>query len=216
VSKRSYRRLAVVAGAALAVGSMAPAMAVRVNATGAGTAGAEVETIDVGNVLGSVQSNIALPTNLATNAIGGLQTTVNRATPVLLADIFGLLDNVECVADAGLTATAALNARVLGAVGIGLGGVSLNVAGLAAAPVEVAVGATECLGGLQSDVFTTVGDVRGAANAVGGIATGTARGAVAYAGSLPGAVINTVSPLFLTDLINVRAGANAGALVNIF
>ena len=54
MSKRSFRRLAVVAGAALAVGSMAPAMAVRVDA-GAGAA-AEVDPTmvvnDVVNITG--------------------------------------------------------------------------------------------------------------------------------------------------------------------
>ena len=59
MSKRSFRRLAVVAGAALAVGSMAPAMAVRVDA-GAGAA-AEVDPTMVVNDVVNITGALPLP-----------------------------------------------------------------------------------------------------------------------------------------------------------
>jgi hypothetical protein len=51
VSKRSYRRLAVVAGAALALGSMAPAMAQRIDVTGAAGADVSVDPVDATGIL---------------------------------------------------------------------------------------------------------------------------------------------------------------------
>jgi hypothetical protein len=59
VSKRSFRRLAVVAGAALAVGSMAPAMAVRIDA-GAG-AEAEIDPTMVVNDVVNITDALPLP-----------------------------------------------------------------------------------------------------------------------------------------------------------
>jgi hypothetical protein len=126
VSKRSFRRLAVVAGAALAVGSMAPAMAVRIDA-GAG-AEAEVDPTmvvnDVVNITGALPlpglGALPIPTYTQLNGTlltaGGLglaglgigagvaNNAVNNADNIVAAlDLGGLLP--EC----GLVAVASCN-----------------------------------------------------------------------------------------------------------
>jgi hypothetical protein len=78
VSKRSYRRLAVVAGAALACGTMAPAMAARVSAGEGAGATASVNTVDISDVTGLLPLNQQVLGGLGLGGdlvLGGLQLT---------------------------------------------------------------------------------------------------------------------------------------------
>jgi hypothetical protein len=217
VSKRSYRRLAVVAGAALAVGSTAPAMAQRIDARAVGTAAVSADAIDVSDVLGGVQStDLSLPTGLAFETLGSVRNTVGIAAPILTADVLGLLGPVQCAAGSAIGTALDANAGALATVGVSGGTISANVGALVGAPLTLFGAVTECVDELKSDVFTTLSHGRAAVGAASGIATNTALSAVAYAGSLPGAVVSTASPFSLLDqLINVTATGGASALVSI-
>jgi hypothetical protein len=96
VSKRSYRRLAVVAGAALAVGSMAPAMAQRIDVDA--DANASVDAADLITVLpldvvdvtglvnvGTVQAVNSLVMNDVTAIVNALNVDVGDITADVLA-----------------------------------------------------------------------------------------------------------------------------------
>ena len=219
MSKRSYRRLAVVAGAALAVGSMAPAMAAQVGSNNTAGAGVEVETINVGSLLGSVQQNQQLSPTALLGAVTGVQTLATTKAAVLSSDVLatGLhaVSGVQCIVGAGTEAVLGLTA--LASAGaeahVGLGSLGLGLDGLAVlgSPVVLVGDATECLGQVRSDVFKTVDDVKGTATAVAGVATGTAMSAVAMAGGLPGSVMTTASPLLLNDILSIAVNGGASS-----
>jgi hypothetical protein len=178
VSKRSFRRLAVVAGAALAVGSMAPAMAVRIDA-GAG-AEAEIDPTmvvnDVVNITGALPlpelGDLPIPSYTQLNGTlltaGGLglaglgigagvaNNAVNNADNIVAAlDLGGLLP--EC----GLVAVASCNTGASGNVvipvqvagNIGGFGLPLGVSDV----TETVFGLTGGLTGLLD--VTATGDV---------------------------------------------------------
>ncbi|MCA1843934.1 MAG: hypothetical protein LC792_12275, partial [Actinobacteria bacterium] len=169
MSKRSYRRLAVVAGAALAVGSMAPAMAAQVASANSADAGVAVDTIDVNQILGGAQSS-QLPTSLVLSNLGNVQSLAGGTAFALSSDAQTIalhaLGGVQCVASTGLSSVLGLGAVATGGatVGVGLGGVGLGLDGAAAlvtAPLTLVGSATQCLAPLKGDVLTTVNQVKG-------------------------------------------------------
>ena len=219
MSKRSYRRLAVVAGAALAIGSMAPAMAAQVVSTNAASAAVDVDTIDVAPILGLVQSN-GLSTTALLNSVSGVRTIATTTAFGTVADVQnvvgGAIFGAQCVVGTGTSAVLGLSATALANAGaglnVGLGGVGLGLGGgavaLAGAPALVG-SATGCIGPLQAAALGTVGSVQGAATTVAGLASGTALTAVSTAPGLVRGVITTATPLLLNDLLNI--GVSGGA-----
>jgi hypothetical protein len=84
VSKRSHRRLAVVAGAALALGSMAPALAVRVD-------GDAEASVDLESLLGDVSGDaLGLDGLLDLNILADVLGTVQAVPAAVLADAAAL------------------------------------------------------------------------------------------------------------------------------
>jgi len=220
VSKRSFRRLAVVAGAALAVGSMAPAMAAQVVSTNSAGAGVAVDTIDVSQILGGAQSN-QLPTSLVLGNVNAVETLAGGTAFAAVADVqkigYDALGGVQCVAGVGTSSVLGLGAVATGGatVGVGLGGVGLGLggaAGLVAAPLTLVGNATTCLNSLKGDVLTTANHVQGAAMMAAGLATSTALQAPGMAANLQPTVIHALSPLLLNNLATV--GVSGGASSN--
>lgn len=218
MSKRSYRRLAVVAGAALAVGSMAPAMAQRVEANGSGDV--SIETLDANDVLSEIQATnltslVPITSVLAT--AGQAQTVATAAVGVIRTDANAILGDAFCLADAGLGATLGVSAGALGQVNVGLGGLNVGLAGVVNAPLAVAGDATECIGGIVNHALTTAGHVQAVAGVATGLATSAALGAVGTVQSLPGTVLNTAGGLLMSDalgsILSITASGQADANV---
>lgn len=213
MSKRSYRRLAVVAGAALAVGSMAPAMAVRVDGAGVAGANASVETVDVNDLLPQ-SVNIPLP---GTAFIGGtlheVKSDLHTAKTLLVGDVHDIVSAALGCTDLGVNAVGGVSAAVLANATVGTGGLNGAVRALVNAPVFVATdGLFECLDGVKVAVGDTVSDAKLAVGNVAGTATVAATTAAAYATTLPSAVLNTAGGIIfndaLTAILSVRvAGA---------
>jgi hypothetical protein len=227
VSKRSSRRLAVVAGAALAVGSMAPAMATRIDGPdvrAVGTAGVAVNGVDADALMGSVgSSDLALPTNLVFGSLGNIKATLGYFGPLLVSDAYNVLsDGVGCpiyataggLDDLGLAAVARVAAHVDLAHVVAVG----NAAAVLDGPLGVVGDLKDCLGEVKSDAIDLLGDTKAAVTTVAGVATGTALGVAATATSLPTGVAGTAAPLVLNTLngLNVEAFAQAAALVSLF
>jgi hypothetical protein len=207
MSKRSYRRLAIVAGAAVALGSMAPAMAAHVTSGGNGSV--SVDSIGVTDVTDALPP-VALPTAMVSTLAGSLLGTAHAVPALALADAHNVVDDAF-----GLTGgvlSTGLGAGATGAVDAGLGTVSVNVAGLVNAPVDVLglVGSS----GLVGDTVGAVGGVAGLAVPVAlqtaGVATSTAFSTVGTAFALPG----TVSGL-LSAVLGTSASANVGLLAGV-
>ena len=225
MSKRSYRRLAVVAGAALAVGSMAPGTAFllddldpEVKAGGAATV--SVDTIDVSDVMGRVQSShLSLPTGLVFGTLGGVRATLGYHAPILVGDVIEILGNVKCPVAAALDLDVVAKVIATAGLSVGNGGIALGATALAlaVAPLEVVEDIQYCLGQIKADVVETLVDTKAAVATVAGLATGTALGAVATATGVPALVLGTATPLVFGTLnnLNVVATAQLAAVVSI-
>ena len=120
MSKRSFRRLAVVAGAALAVGSMAPALAVRIDA-GAG-AEAEIDPTMVVNDVVNITGALPLPE--LSDANGLVDNVLDHAT-LLGLGLGGSLLGADC----GLVAVASCNTTPVVDADIPVNAAGLNVLG---------------------------------------------------------------------------------------
>ena len=203
MSKRSYRRLAVVAGAALAVGSMAPAMAARVSS--GGTASASVDSVDISSVVDSIPP-VSVSTGGVTLLAGSLLGTATSAPVLLFNDASNIVGDAMGMANGALGSS--LSAAANGGVTAGPGGATVNLAGVAGAPLNGlgSLGSS----GLVDDTLGTVNDVTGIAvpTALGAadLATSTAFGAVGTAMSLPGTANGVLSALM---------GSSASANVNL-
>jgi hypothetical protein len=148
VSKRSFRRLAVVAGAALAVGSMAPAMAARIDAGAGAGAGASVDpSALITDITGTLPSTlpVAVPTYTQVNGtvfgLGGLGLAGVGLGGSILNTVLGhgdfltdnILDHVTLLAgddlggDCGLVAVASCNGNTV--VGVPVNASGTNVLG---------------------------------------------------------------------------------------
>ena len=219
MSKRSYRRLAVVAGAALAVGSMAPAMAARVaNADSAG-AGVSVDTVDISDVTGllPVQQNLGgLGIGLVGNIAGSLLTTVSGAPAVVVPDALDLAGDALCV-PTGLVGTGlATSIDAVAGLHVGLGsvGAGAGVGSLLNVPFATVGSVTGCAFDLVGDALGTVGDVQVSAAPIVNTGLGVVGGVAATATGLPQVVLGLPGAVFgLGDLLNVNAAghANLGA-----
>ena len=217
MSKRSYRRLAAVTGAALAIGSMAPAMAARaVDADG--DAAVSVETLDVSDV-SLPQLNQVVPGNLVFGIAGSLLHTVGgvrAAVPVVLGDVHNIVGDARCVAGVGVGAPLGLGLEAVADVNVnvGLGGLDAGaeaLAGLAGAPFAIVDGVGDCVGALAGHTLGTAGHVRTIAGGVTSTAVTTAIGTVGVVRGLPGTVITTIGGLTpaLGGILNVHAEGNA-------
>lgn len=204
MSKRSYRRLAAVTGAALAVGSMAPAMAARVSSSG--SASASVDSVDISSVAGSLPP-IAVNSGAVTTLAGSLIGTATSAPWLLLSDAHNIAGDALDLTGGVLDAS--MSAGLDGAVTAGLGGATANLASVVSAPVDVlgAVGSS----GIMGDTMGTVHDVTGIAVPVAlqtaGLATSTGLGAVGTAMSLPHTAFGVLSAIY---------GSSASANVGLF
>ncbi|HEV7863588.1 MAG TPA: hypothetical protein VGR20_12840 [Acidimicrobiia bacterium] len=116
MSKRSYRRLAVVTGAALAIGSMAPAMAARVTADTSGSASVSADAIDITDVTAGLPLpavGTILPTALG--VAGPLVANVTTAPGMLLADVSNIVGGALFLPGTVLGAVLAGSAPLVGA-----------------------------------------------------------------------------------------------------
>ena len=224
MSKRSFRRLAVVAGAALAVGSMAPAMAIRIDdadVKAVGVAEVEANAIDVTDVIGDLHStNVGLPTQLVFGSLHNLRTTVGYHVPVLAGDAVELAyDAIGCPVGTALDLDVA--AAVLAGAGLNVGNGNI---GLAAGALGVVAGAgdlvedvQDCIGEIRGDVVETLVDTRAAVNSAAILATSTALGVVGTASAVPGTVVGIAAPLVFGTVnnLNVTAVAQLAAVVSV-
>ena len=218
MSKRSYRRLAVVTGAALALGSMAPAVALRVDTADA--AGVSVETLDITDVTGSLPVNQLLPTNLVFATAGSLFTTVQAAPGMVIADVQDIVGDALCIPTGVAGAALGLTAGAGAGGGVGLGGVNLALAGVASAPIALVGGGASCAGALVGDVLGTVGGVQAIAGSVAGTATVVAGTVVGSATTLVPTVVTTAGGLLnpagpLGSILNVQAAGSASVLASL-
>ena len=188
MSKRSYRRLAVVAGAALAVGSMAPAMAARVD----GEATASANATDATDLAGSL-----IPELPAVNT-----AIVGQLSASLLGTPFAVLGGAQTAAGRALGCTGALASGVglgLGADAdavLGLGGLNFDAAGVVSTPVEVASGVAGCATG------AAVPAALGIAGAAAAPVRLVANAGLQTVGSLPATVGQATGSVFgLQDLL---------------
>ena len=215
MSKRSYRRLAVFAGAAFAIGSMAPAMAAReVEANASGSASVD-PNLNLDDLTGS-----ALPLDLdgllttATDLTTLAQGRVEAITGAVESDVTGLLDtavNLPGLLLGGSStplATVGANGSILGAVNV-----------LGSAGVSAPLGAVGVLTGAPTALLGTVMNLETLAevqNTVG-LATEIATGAVdgASVTDLPDTVIGLVPGGLLDGGLEGILGLAGGGSVNV-
>jgi hypothetical protein len=138
VSKRSFRRFAVVAGAALALGSMAPAMAQRVDVSGVADVDVSVDGL---GTPGAGAADVSYLTGLL--SYPGLNST--------LLTVGGIGIGTVGTAGGVVLGTAGIaGGTVLGTAGIA-GGTVLGTAGIAGAAVNNTVNKVTGLGILNGD-----------------------------------------------------------------
>lgn len=204
MSKRSYRRLALVAGAALAVGSMAPAMAARVDSSAGGSA-----TVDLSGLAGSLPSITGLApigtvTTVAGTALGivqGAPTMAQSAVNNVVTTALGLVNGLP-VGGNLLSVDAADNANV----GVNVLGTGVAVTGVSATAAGLASGVTAVPGAVVGTALQTAGPVVGTA-------VGTVGTVVGIAQSVPGSVIGTANGLLTGGLgglgiLNILGGSS--------
>ena len=209
MSKRSFRRLAAVTGAALAIGTMAPAMAARV--TTSGDADVTV-TPNLGAVSASGLTDGLLPAGLVPTALVADIAGSLLATPgFVLADGTHLLGDVLAV-PTGLVGTAlgtTLNANA--GVIAGLGGVSLGANGLLDAPTAIVGSVLAGTGPLVGDALTTVGDATAPVQLIAGAGLNLVSTLPATVSTLPGTVLGLPSFITgsgLTGILGITGSAN--------
>lgn len=198
MSKRNNRSLAVVAGAALALGSMAPAMAARIDAGGAATADIDVSDVTVPSA-GSL-----VPMTEIKGLVGATVGTVHETKTALIADLKGLRTEVFGIVGGLLDATSSVDIDANGNVNAASGG-TVNVT----ADVSGALGAAGLL-----DAVPGPGDLVGMVSPFVGTATGAVDASLVLAGSAKGIVFSTAGGLLGTgfDLLD---GISASGEVNV-
>lgn len=190
MSKRSHRRLAVVAGAALALGTMAPAMADRIVDVD-GDATVSANAIDVNELTGLVPN-----LNLVNTQLVGQLSASLLGTPfaVLGAAQSAVGETLECAG--GLVAGVGVGLDANATAVLGLGGLGLDVNGLLTGPVAAVTDVAGCATGV---VVPTALGVVGAASAPVGLVTNAA---LATVGNLPATVGQVTGTVFgLQDFI---------------
>ena len=199
MSKRSSRRLAVVAGAALALGSMAPALAVRVDANGDTDASVDLS----GLALPSAGSLI--PGALITDLTGTASGTVEDVQGLALSTAGGLQGDVEALVAGLLGAASGLSVDIDANANANGGGATVDISGVGNA------------GGILGAVPApgdVVGGALGLATPVAGLGLGLADTAVDVAGDAPGLVLGTAGGLLGTGL-GLIDGASVSGDVNV-
>jgi len=200
VSKHSYRRLAIVAGTALAVGSMAPAMAAHVDAGSNGSA-----TVDISGGTAPTVPTI-LPAGFLSSLTDTALVTAQSAPGMALSDVntiagdlLGIGGDILASGLPAVDVNAGANASSGGSAG-GNGSVSVTI------PTDVLGTATGAPGILA-------GDALGAAAPVVNTATTVANTGLAAASTLPSSLLGTSGTLLnggvllpsLTGNVNVLA-----------
>ena len=207
MSKRSYRRLAAVTGAALAIGAMAPAMAARVDTNG--NASVSADSLDITDVTGALPP-VAVPTTLVTTLAGSLMGTAHSAQTLARADVHNLVG--DALGLTGGILDAGIGAGATGVVNAGLGGATVNAAGIVNAPIDV-------LGAVGSSGI--VGDSLGAATGMAGLAVPVALQTAGVATSTAFSTVGTVTSLpaglggVLSAVLGTSASANVGLLAGV-
>jgi len=205
VSKRSYRRLALVAGAAMAAGSMAPALAANVNAGGSSSASVDLSGVTPG--LPSVGGLV--PTQFVGGLTGMAIGTVQSAPAMVVTGVSGLMNGALGIAG-GLT-NPATSLDVAGNADLGLNALSAGVA-----VNGVADAASGLVDGVVAAPGAVVGTARGVAGPIVGTAVGVAGTAVGMAQSAPGIALGPAGGLLngglLGSLTDVLGGSVQGSL----
>jgi hypothetical protein len=202
VSKRSFRRLAVVAGAALAAGSMTPAMAaITVGGAGAGAATAAV------TVPALPSAGTLVPTGLLTGAGTFAFSSVEQAGALAFTQVNGLRTDVSSIVGDLLGAATGVTASVNAGATASTGGI--NVAGLGG------VSGTGDLLGVLPQPGDILDGAQGTVGDVTDLGVGTAFGAVGLVMGQNG-VLSTAGGLVGTGLgvvngLGVSANASAVA-----
>jgi hypothetical protein len=170
VSKRNIRRIALVAGAALALGSMAPAMAARIDVDGDASADVTLPELgDLGLPLGDLTGlvnvgNISALNNLAIGDVSAIVNVLGLNVSDITANV---LDSVNVgditanVLDAGTVNVANVLASV-GDVTATVGDVTATVGDVTAQVANVAAIAN------VGDITANVGDVLSNNDVLGG------------------------------------------------
>lgn len=219
MSKRSFRRLAAVTGAALAIGSMAPAMAARVVTSNAAGASVSADAVDISGITGGLLASQNInPLGLGLGLVAPVLTTVQGAPGLVLSDVQDIVGAALCVPTTVVGAALGANVLAGAGLGVGLGGVSLGATGLLNAPLAVVDGVASCAGAVVGDALGLAGQAQGIAAGAVSTATGLAGTAVVTATSLPGTVFTTAGGLLnpagpLSSILNIQASASGSTNV---
>jgi hypothetical protein len=209
VSKRSFRRLAAVTGAALAIGSMAPAMAARVSSDSSADVAVNpsLSAVSIPGLTSLVPAGL-LPTTMVANIAGSL-----LATPgLVLTDVQNIAGHAIAVPGTVLGTALGSTLTANGGVVAGLGGVGVGASGVLSTPAGI-LGIT---GPLVGDALTTVGHVAAPAQMAAGGALGAVSTLPATVGSLPGTALSlpgVITGSGLTGILGITGNANVLASV---
>jgi len=201
VSKRNYRRLALVAGAGLAVGSMAPALAASVNGSGDSSA-----TIAVTGVVPTVPT--LLPAGFVEGLTGTALQTAQAAPGMAMNDVSHLMSDLMGITGGVLASgapTVDINAGANASSGGSAGG---STSGSVTIPTDIVGTVTSA-----PDVF--VGDAVGAAAPVVATATSVAGTALGAAGTLQDSLLGTAGSLLNGGLPGILSGGGVSGNVNV-
>lgn len=196
MSKRSYRRLAAVTGAALALGSMAPAMAARVNGT------ADVEVTDV--TLPQLDTSAA--TGLLTGFSGLAFSTVNATKTLAFSSVSGVKNDVSGIVGDLLDGSLL---SLDGNVGLNVGGGGASATGLLDADSGI-LGVVPAPGEIVGTALGVVGQVHQIASPIVQTALTVPGTAMGLATGAPGLLFSMI------DGTSVSANGNAATLVTLF
>jgi hypothetical protein len=198
VSKRSYRRLAAVTGAALALGSMAPAMAARVSATGTADAGVEVTDVTLPSI--DTSAATGLLSDLSSLALGTVQATQQFAVSTA-GSLQGQVDDIVGDLLGGSLLSVDANAT------INVSGGSLSATGLLDADSNI-LGVVPSPDALVGTAFGLAGQVQTIANPIVNTALGLPATAIGLVAGAPDIVFGLVDSLSLTAGGDANVGAS--------
>ena len=201
MSKRNFRRLAVVAGAALAVGSMAPAMAASVSGGSDGSA-----TVDLSGV-GVPTIPSFLPAGTLDSLTGTALSTAQAAPGMALTDVDNITGALLGIGDGILASglpSASLNAGANASSGGSAGG---SASGSVTVPLDAVGTATDASGVMSDAVLGAAAPVASTGLAVAGTAVGIAQ-------SAPGIALDAAGGL-LNSGLGILDGSSASGNVNV-
>lgn len=203
MSKRSNRRLAVVAGAALALGSVAPALAAHVDVNGTATVDASSVTVPSADDLAGL-----VDTGLITDLGDIAFETADDAQGLALAEVALLQGEVEGIAGDLLGVVSGLSVDVDANANASGGGASLGVSGVTGGTSGV-LGLVPTSGDVVDKAFVLADPVVDTAFAMTTTAAGLAQGAPARvfgaAGGLLGTGLDLLDGVSASGEVNVVA-----------